>query len=86
VRVWIAQPLRSYVQQRSAVEAFGATLAQLLDDLERRHPGIRFRIIDEQDGIRPHVRIFVNHEAVRRLDVSLRETDEVHVLQSLSGG
>jgi molybdopterin converting factor small subunit len=74
------------VQQRSAVEAFGATLAQLLDDLERRHPGIRFRIIDEQDGIRPHVRIFVNHEAVRRLDVSLRETDEVHVLQSLSGG
>jgi sulfur-carrier protein len=68
------------------VEAEGATLADLLLDLDRRHPGMRFRIVDEQDGIRPHVRFFVNRERVQRLDVRLRPTDEVHIFQGLSGG
>jgi molybdopterin synthase sulfur carrier subunit len=47
---------------------------------------MRFRIVDEQDGIRPHVRFFVNRERVRSLDVRLRPTDEVHIFQGLSGG
>jgi molybdopterin converting factor small subunit len=86
VRVWIAQPLRSYTAQRSQVEASGATLADLLADLDRRFPGIRFRMIDEQDGLRPHMRIFVNREEVRGIDVALRRSDEVHIFQALSGG
>jgi len=86
VRVWIPQALLSYTGQRRQVEADGATLAELLMDLDRRHPGIRFRMIDEQDGLRPHVRLFVNHEDVRRLDVPLGAGDEVHIFQALSGG
>ena len=84
--VSIPTPLRSYTQQRAEVEAEGATLAELLHDLDRRHPGIRFRMIDEQDAIRPHIRIFVNREQVRDLSWSLHPSDEVQILQALSGG
>jgi molybdopterin converting factor small subunit len=86
VKVWIPSPLLSYTDQRKQVEAEGATLAELLVDLDRRFPGIRFRVIDEQDGLRPHMRLFVNRADVRRLDVALRASDEVHIFQALSGG
>ncbi len=82
----IPQPLLSYTARCKEVEAEGATLAELLADLDRRYPGIRFRIVDEQDGIRPHIRFFVNREPVRALDVALAPCDEVHILQALSGG
>lgn len=86
MKVWIPTPLLSYTGQRKQVEADGATLAELLVDLDRRFPGIRFRVIDEQDGLRPHMRLFVNRADVRRLDVSLDAADEVHIFQALSGG
>ena len=85
MRVAIPTPLRSYTRA-SEVEAAGATVAELLADLDRRYPGIRFRMIDEQDGIRPHVRIFVNRESVAGLERSLAPGDEVQILQALSGG
>jgi molybdopterin synthase sulfur carrier subunit len=86
MKVSIPTPLRSYTQRRAEVEAVGSTLAQLLADLDRRYPGIRFRMIDEQDAIRPHIRIFVNREQVRDLRWSLHPSDEVQILQALSGG
>jgi molybdopterin converting factor small subunit len=86
MKVLIPGPLRSYTGERSKVEAAGATLAALLADLDRRFPGIRFRMIDEQDAIRRHVRIFVNGEQVRALNVPLRGSDEIIILQALSGG
>ena len=82
----IPQPLVSYTGRSTQVEAEGATLAELLLDLDRRYPGIRFRIVDEQDGMRPHVKFFVNRAQVRSLDVPLRTSDEVHIFQALSGG
>ena len=85
MKVLIPTPLRSYTQS-STVEAVGATLAELLIDLDRRYPGIRFRMIDEQDAIRPHIRIFVNREQVRELTRPLHASDEVQILQALSGG
>lgn len=86
MKVWIPQPLLSYTERRRQVEAHGETLDALLADLDRRHPGLRFRIVDEQGGIRPHVRFFVNRALVKRLDVPLREEDEIHIFQALSGG
>lgn len=86
MKVLIPTPLRSYTGERHEVQADGATLAELLCDLDRRHPGIRFRMIDEQDAIRRHIRIFVNGDQVRRLDLPLRASDEVIILQALSGG
>jgi molybdopterin synthase sulfur carrier subunit len=86
MKVLIPTPLRSYTQQQATVEAGGATLAELLADLDRRYPGFRFRLIDEQDAIRRHMRIFVNREEVRDLATPLSPTDEVQILQALSGG
>ena len=86
MKVTIPQPLRSYTAQQASVEADGATLAELLADLDRRFPGIRFRMIDEQDRVRTHMRVFVNRAQVDDLATPLRDGDEVHVFQALSGG
>ena len=86
MKVFIPQPLRSYTGERSEVEAQGATLDALLRDLDRQFPGIRFRMVDEQDAIRPHMRVFVNREQVGRLATALAASDEVHIFQALSGG
>jgi len=86
MKVLIPSPLRSYTGERREVEADGATLAELLADLDRRYPGIRFRMIDEQDAIRRHIRIWVNAEQVSALEAPLRAADEVIILQALSGG
>jgi molybdopterin converting factor small subunit len=86
VKVWIAQPLRSYTDQQSSVEAEGATLDALLRDLDRRYPGIRFRMVDEQDRVRTHMRVFVNRAQVDDLRTPLLDGDEVHIFQALSGG
>jgi len=84
--VLIPSPLRSYTGARSSVAASGATVAELLADLDRQYPGIRFRMIDEQDAIRPHIKIFVNQDQVRRLDARLAASDEVIIIAALSGG
>ena len=86
MKVLIPGPLRSYTRGCSEVEAAGATLAQMLLDLERSFPGIRFRLIDEQDAVRRHMRIYVNREQIRKLDFALGPADEVMIVQALSGG
>ena len=85
MRVLIPSALRSYTRRGSA-EAQGATLAELLADLDRRYPGIRFRIVDEQEQVRRHIRIFINGEQEFRLSRALKSSDEVIIAQALSGG
>ncbi len=82
----VASPLRSYTGGAATVTADGATVSELLADLERRHPGMRFRMIDEQDRIRPHIRLFVNTTAVESLDTPVRSGDTLHLICALSGG
>ncbi len=86
MKVIIPSPLLSYTRQQKEVDAAGATVAEVLDDLNRSFPGIRFRMIDEQDAIRPHMKIFVNGEQVFALNTTLTPADEIHILQALSGG
>ena len=85
MKVLIPGPLRSYTKARE-VEADGATLAELLAALDCRYPGIRFRMIDEQDMMRPHVRFFVKGEQVLDLARPLRPGDALFIVQALSGG
>jgi len=85
VKVLIPSALRSYTD-KSEAEASGRTLAEVLADLDRQYAGIRFRVIDEQDRIRRHIRIFVNGDQVRELSQPLAATDEVIIVQALSGG
>lgn len=86
VRVHVSSILHEYTGGASELEAAGRTLRAVLADLERRHPGLRFRIVDEQDRLRPHIKVFVAGRPVRRLEARIAAGDEVHVLQALSGG
>jgi len=84
-KVSIPGPLQSYTTKRH-VDGTGATLGALLEDLDRQYPGIRFRMVDEQDHVRPHMRVFVNGAQVVELDRALHMGDTVHIVQALSGG
>jgi sulfur-carrier protein len=84
--VYIPTPLRSYTGQRSEVEAAGRSLSELLADLDRRHTGLRFRVITEQDTIRQHIKIFVNEQQAHDLATALDPDDQVHIICALSGG
>jgi molybdopterin converting factor small subunit len=86
MKVRIPDPLRSYTAQEKVVEADGDTVGAVLADLDRRFPGIRFRMVDEQDRVRKHMKVFVNDEAVRELSTPIRPGDEVTIMQALSGG
>ena len=79
-------PLRSYTAGRARVAAAGGTVGELLHDVDRQFPGMRFRMIDEHDRIRAHIRVFVNSVEVSNLDHALRERDTVHLVCALSGG
>jgi molybdopterin converting factor small subunit len=83
--VLIPTPLHSYTGKK-LVEAKGETLSAVLLDLDRQYPGIRFRMIDEQDRMRPHIRFFVGGEQVFDLKHTLQPGDELRILQALSGG
>ncbi len=85
MKVLIPSPLRSYTEQRE-VDTSGKTLGEVLANLERRYPGLRFRMIDEQDRVRPHIRIFVNGRQVFDIEHPLRASDAVQIVQALSGG
>jgi len=57
-----------------------------LRELDRRHPGLRFRLVDEQDSIRRHIRIFLDGDQVRGLDTALAAAGEMMIVGALSGG
>ena len=82
----VASPLRSYTDGRATVEAAGETVREVLADLDRRYPGMRFRMIDEQDRIRPHIRLYVNTAAVAALDHRIAHGETLHLICALSGG
>lgn len=86
MKVFIPSPLQSYTRQKSAVEAEGKTLEGLLADLDRRYPGFRFRIVNEQGALREHIKLFINEEQTHDLTHPLQPTDEIHILCALSGG
>jgi molybdopterin synthase sulfur carrier subunit len=86
VDVRIPTPLRSYTGGDKVVDADGAPVAELLADLDRRYPGLRFRVVDEQGRLRQHMKVFVGQESVRDLSTSLDGHDEITLMQALSGG
>jgi molybdopterin synthase sulfur carrier subunit len=85
MKVLIPGALRSYTREAN-VEAVGDTLAALFADLDRRYPGLCFRVVDEQNRLRPNMRIFVNGLNVRELGHALAPDDFVAVVLALSGG
>jgi molybdopterin converting factor small subunit len=86
MHVLVPGPLRSYTGDAPAVSADGETLAEVVGDLDRRYPGIRFRIVDEHGRIRQHIKFFVNGVQARDLSPRLSDDDEVMIVCALTGG
>jgi sulfur-carrier protein len=85
MRVLIPSALQSYTGQ-SWVQADGASLGELLADLDRQFPGIRFRVVDEQGQLRPHIRFFYQGRGLTGLHDALDGAEVLHIVQALSGG
>ena len=86
MRVLIPTPLRSYTGNQKVVDAGGATVDDLLRDLDAQYPGLRFRVVDEQGRLRTHMKVFVGQESVRDLSTPTEGVEEITLMQALSGG
>jgi molybdopterin converting factor small subunit len=86
VSVLIPSQLTSYTDGATRVAAAGATVGAVLDDLDARFPGLRFRVVDEQARVRRHMRIFVGREETRSVASAVADDDEVLIFGALSGG
>lgn len=86
IRVLIPSQLTSYTAGETRLEAQGATVDAVLDDVDRRFPGLKFRVIDEQDRVRRHMRLFVGMDETRDVRRPLRDGDELLIFGALSGG
>jgi molybdopterin converting factor small subunit len=92
VEVRIPTILRTYANGEKAVPAEGGTLSEVIDHLEGKHPGIKERLLDGENGtsdLRRFVNVYVNDEDVRftgGLDTSVADGDQVVVLPAVAGG
>ena len=86
IQVFIPSQLISYTDGATRVPAEGATVGEALSDVDRRFPGLKFRVIDEQDRVRRHMRLFVGQEETRDVRRRLNPGDELMIFGALSGG
>ncbi len=85
-QVLIPSQLTSYTGGVTRVDAVGVTVGGVLDDLDRRFPGLKFRVIDEQDRVRKHMRLFIGQTETRSVAAPLGDGDELLIFGALSGG
>ena len=81
--------LRKLTEGRSLVEAGGQTVAELIDDLERRYPGLKERLYDDTGAMRRFVNIYVNEEDIRFLQgtaTAVKQGDDVSIVPAIAGG
>jgi molybdopterin synthase sulfur carrier subunit len=87
--VRIPTPLRKLTNDRDLVSAGGSNIGEILNDLEKNHPGLKERICDEDGNIRRFVNIFVNDEDIRFLQdkaTAVKEGDEISIVPAIAGG
>lgn len=87
--VRIPTPLRAVTKGSAEVQGKGATVADLIDDLEQSYPGLKERLVDDTGDLRRFVNIYVNQEDVRFLQgkkTALKDGDEVSIVPAIAGG
>ncbi len=87
--VLIPTPLRKLTNELDTVDAAGATIGELIDNLDTAFPGLKNRICDENGTIRRFVNIFVNGEDVRFLEENatpVKDSDEISIVPAIAGG
>ncbi|HHD10920.1 MAG TPA: MoaD/ThiS family protein [Deltaproteobacteria bacterium] len=89
VKVRIPTPLRKLTEGKDEVTAEGSTVKEVIEDLEKRYPGIKERICEEDGSIRKFVNLYVNDEDIRfknNLDTELKDGDELSIIPAIAGG
>ncbi|MFA5780305.1 MAG: ubiquitin-like small modifier protein 1 [Elusimicrobiota bacterium] len=89
IKVRIPTPLQKLTDGKSEVESSGKTVIQLIDELEKKYPGIKERLCDEKGNIRRFINIFVNEKDIRFLKgqkTKLKNGDEVSIIPAIAGG
>lgn len=89
VVVRIPTPLQKFTKNQSEVPARGATVIEVLDDLEEHFPGLRERLVDERGTIRKFINFYLNDEDIRFMDgekTSLKDGDELAIIPAIAGG
>ncbi len=89
VKVRIPTPLRKLTEGRDEVTAEGSTVREVIDDLEKRYPGIKERICEKDGSVRKFVNLYVNDEDIRfknNLDTALKDGDELSIIPAIAGG
>ena len=89
VRVRVPTPLRKFTQGSDEVDANGATVSAMLEDLEHNHPGIKERIMDDTGKVRRFVNVYVNGDDIRFLnnvDTALKDGDNISIVPAIAGG
>ncbi len=87
--VLIPTPLRKLTNELEEVSAAGATIGELLDNLDRAFPGLKDRVCDEAGNVRRFVNIYLNGEDIRFLEekaTPVKDTDEISIVPAIAGG
>lgn len=88
ISVKIPTPLRNLTDGNDEVQVEGATVSEVFDQLERAHPGIKERLLDDK-GVRRFINVYANDEDIRFLDnlsTSLRDGDSISIVPAIAGG
>lgn len=89
VRVRVPTPLRKFTAGAGEINAAGVSLKDVIEDLERNHPGLRERLLDENGQIRRFVNIYLNGDDVRFLDQlnsTVKDGDDISIVPAIAGG
>ncbi|MFA4887949.1 MAG: MoaD/ThiS family protein [Candidatus Omnitrophota bacterium] len=89
IKVIIPTPLQKLAKNQADVQASGSSIKELIDDLEKKFPGLKERICDETGKVRRFINIYVNEEDIRFLkqdNTSLKDGDEVSIIPAIAGG
>ena len=89
VSVKIPTPLRKFTAGKDTVEATGATVSQVLDDLEAQHPGIKSKLCDDAGKMRRFINLYANEDDIRfldALDTEMKDGDTLSVVPAIAGG
>jgi molybdopterin synthase sulfur carrier subunit len=89
VKVRIPAPLRKLTENKTEIEANGKTVQELIENLEKKFPGMKDRLCDETGKIRRFINIYVNEQDIRFLEnenTKLKDGDEVSIIPAIAGG
>ena len=88
ITVRIPTPLRTLTQGKDEVEATGADVRGIIEDLEKNYPGLKERLLDDK-GVRRFVNIYQNEEDIRfleNLDTKVKDGDSISIVPAIAGG